>query len=83
MARGRLIARLLEEARAMKTAPKIPPEPPPERIVYVTCPKCGQQYDEHRVKIFDICEDFFGRDVVMFHCPFPCDADVESLRIAK
>jgi len=48
----------------------------------VTCPSCGDDYKNDRVKTSNIEEDISGRDVVTFYCPF-CEKEVQSFVFSK
>jgi hypothetical protein len=49
---------------------KLPPEEwYGPRIIWVSCSKCGIDYDESKVKFLDIEEGLQGEDILTFICP--------------
>lgn len=41
----------------------------PQKTIWVSCSKCGEDYDEKKVKVLDIEEGLQGEDLLTFICP--------------
>ena len=51
-----------------------------QRIIYVNCKKCKQEFPETEIKeATDIAENLFGEDILSFKCP-KCNEHTESRR---